>query len=162
MSQNNYLKLKLLLACTVALSCLITSSGFAQKSLLAQKSPSSKSNRFVFNVTPLKTYKVNWVLKNQDKEVIDLKKKVLKTLHPKVYVVGDRVKVTKMAILQGNPYERECHGSRYYRVIGHKFFFKDYYLRKDLPVKIWVLEAIDLRTHKKVKIKNKEIKFRIK
>ena len=140
-----------------------TTVGFAQKSFLARKSPIQKSKRFVFNVASLNTYKGGWILKNQNKEVINPNDKVFRTVHPKVYVVGNGVKITRMAIVQGNPKSRgTCEYRRYYRVKGHKFFFKDYYLRKDMMVKIWIEEAVDVRTWKKMKVKNKEIKFWIR
>ena len=125
----------------------------------------ANGRRVVFTVTQPGVYSDKWVLKNQDQQVIDLKKyrRISESRNPLIYVLGYGVKVTKMVLIQRNKYQRvgcsyEMVDSKKY-VRGHKFRFKDYKLSKNMPVRLKILRAVNIRTMKEVEVKSDPIVF---
>lgn len=143
------------------LACLfIAQTGFTQKKSVKAKVKTKASNKHVFRVR-FHGYKGKWVIRDKKRRGI----RCLAWHKGWVYITGTGVRVTRMLITHPNILPGVCGGRKRIfekiTITGQKFLMEDVFEKLPLSnTTIKILEAVSLRTGKKVKVLHKDIHLR--
>ena len=125
---------------------------------IAQNKSAKASNKHIFKVTGENIYAGKWILKDKAQKGI----RCLSCYEGWVYVAGKGVRVTRMVIGQDLDGPRTGCGVRrrtFHYITGQKFLTTESY-RDGGTIRI--LEAINIKTGKKMIVRNKDINIRMK
>ena len=126
---------------------------------IAQKKSVPMYNRHVFKVSGSNIYTGKWILKDKAKKGI----RCLSCHEGLVYITGKGVRITHMIIGQNLDVPYGSCGARRvsFNVSGHKFLYAKYRQKMSGGIMtIRILEAVNSKTGKKVRVVNKEIRLR--
>ena len=122
-----------------------------------------------FTLAGTNVYEGGWLLKNQNRETLDIAQLISVIENSTIYVVGEGVKATRLIFLQRG--WAPCHGQKNTEptireiIDGHKIVFTpelQVITYKNRKTVIYIAEAVNERTGKKVKVKNRFIYIKLK
>lgn len=125
--------------------------------------------KHAFQIAGTNVYEGGWVLKNQNRETLDIAQLISVIDNSTIYVVGEGVKATHLVFLQRG--WAPCHGQKNTEptirevIDGHKIIFTpelQMITYKNRKTVIYIAEAVNERTGKKVKVKNRFIYVKLK